>query len=560
MVAATSHGAPLALAGGPPYRPHMSDDTARDVLPAYVRGLLEPTAYPVVPGEVTLVQTHISYVFLAGDVVYKTKKPVDFGFIEQLTVERRHAFCDAEVRLNRRLAPDVYLDVVPVVERADGTFAIDVPQSTGEVVEWAVKMRRLPDDATLDQLLNARREPPDILERLVAKIVPFHEAADVVPNDPEFAGAPAERAWWMREYSEAEGNIGSTWAPEDAAGTKAFVDAMIERESALFDERLAQGRIIDGHGDIHAKHVYVLGTRPEDLVIVDCIEFTEWFQLRYADVNNDIAFLAMDLEARGRAEMGDEFAGRYLAATADETFGVVHPLHRTFRAFVRGKVESIGAHAMEIPADVRAHLADSAAAYFRLAADYRTRCAAPSVIVMCGASGTGKSLIGATLATRIGAAYLSSDAIRKQLAGIDLHARGEAAFREGMYSPEMSARVYEEMGVRAAQHLALGRPVVLDATHAQAAHRRAALQVARTAGVPGLIVELRLTDDAALARIVNRERDPLRTSDATTEVYRQQVESFEPVSASEGPHLTLDAARSPGSLAVEIAESLPKRD
>ena len=537
----------------------MSDDAARDALPAYVRGLLEPTAYPVTPAGVTLVQTHISYVFLAGDVVYKTKKPVDFGFIEQLTVETRHRYCEAEVRLNRRLAPDVYLDVVPVVQRADGTFAIDVPETSGEVVEWAVKMRRLPDDATLDRLLEARREPPDILERLVAKIVPFHEAAEVVPNDPAFAGAPAERAWWTREYSEAEGFIGSTWTPEDATATKAFVDATIEREYALFDERLAQGRIIDGHGDIHAKHVYVLGPRPEDLVIVDCIEFTEWFQLRYADVNNDIAFLAMDLEARGREEMGDEFAGRYLAATADETFAVVHPLHRIFRAFVRGKVESIGAHAMEIPAEVRAQLAESASAYFKLAASYRERVAAPCVVVMCGASGTGKSLVGATLATRIGAAYVSSDAVRKELAGIDLRARGADAFREGMYSPEMSARVYDEMRKRAARHIALGRPVVLDATHTQAEHRRAAVEVARAVGVPALIVELRLTDDAALARIVNREHDPLRTSDATVDVYRKQVDAFEPVSAAEGARLGLDSSQPPGALAQEIADSLPKR-
>ena len=537
----------------------MSDDAARDALPAYVRGLLEPSAYPTPPSEVGLVQTHISYVFLAGDVVYKTKKPVDFGFIEQMSVETRHRFCDAEVRLNRRLAPDVYLDVVPVLQRADGSFAVEPADGAGEVVEWAVKMRRLPDDRTLDRLLAEHREPPDILERLVAAIVPFHARADVVPNDPTFAGAQAERAWWTREFSEAEGFIGSTWTPEDAAATKAFADATIERESALYDERLAEGHIIDGHGDMQAKHVYVLGARPEDLVVVDCVEFTEWFQLRYADVNNDVAFLAMDLEARGRPEMGDEFAGRYLAATADETLAVLQPLHRTFRAFVRGKVESIGAHAMEIPAEQRAQLAASAAAYFRLAADYRTRCAAPSIVVMCGASGTGKSLVGATLATRIGAAYVSSDAVRKQLAGIDVHATGAAEFREGMYSPEMTARVYEEMRKRAAHHLALGRPVVLDATHAQAEQRRAAVDAARAAGVPALIVELRLTDDAALARIVNREHDPHRTSDATPEVYRRQVESFEPVSPPEGPRLALDSSQPPGAIAVEIADALPKR-
>ena len=542
----------------------MSTDADRDALPAYVRGLLDPAAYPAPPSEVRLVQTHISYVFLAGEVVYKTKKPVDFGFIEQLSVETRHRFCDAEVRLNRRLAPDVYLGVVPVVRRADGRFAVEPAgwaggAGAGEVVEWAVKMRRLPDDRTLDRLIAEHRESPDILERLVRAVVSFHHRADIVRNDPALAGAPAERAWWTREFSEAERFIGSTWTPEDAAATKAYADATIARESALFDERLAEGRIIDGHGDMQAKHVYVLGPRPQDLVVVDCVEFTEWFQLRYADVNNDVAFLAMDLEARGRPEMGDEFAGRYLAATADETLGVLQPLHRTFRAFVRGKVESIGAHAPEIAPEQRATLAGSAAAYFRLAAAYRERCAAPSLVVMCGASGTGKSLVGATLAARIGAAYISSDAVRKHLAGIDIHASGAAAFREGLYSPQMTARVYEEMRKRATRHLAFGRPVVLDATHARADQRRAAVETARAAGVPALIVELRLTDDAALARIVNREHDPLRTSDATVEVYRRQVESFEPVSPAEGRRLALDASESVAALAMEIADTLPRR-
>ncbi|MSQ31382.1 MAG: hypothetical protein EXR64_05070 [Dehalococcoidia bacterium] len=534
-------------------------EAARAALPEYVRALLEPSAYPVPPaasgtGAVRLVQTHISYVFLVGDVVYKTKKPVDFGFIEQLTLETRERFCHAEVRLNRRLAPEVYLGVVPVLRRADGRYAIDPEASepSDVIVEWAVKMRRLPEDRTLDRLLAAQAEPPDILARLVGALVPFHAAAAVVPNDREFAGAPAERAWWAREYSEAAGFIGSTWEPGDAAATKAAIDATLEREAGLLNERLAQGRVVEGHGDLQAKHVYVLGPAPSDLVVVDCIEFTEWFHLRYADVNNDVAFLAMDLEALGREDLGDEFAGRYLAATADETFGVLHPMHRATRAFVRGKVESIGAHAAEIAPAQRAALAASAARYFRLAAQYDARRVGPAVVVLCGLSGTGKSLIGATLATRIGAAYLSSDAVRKQLAGLDVHASGEAA----LYTPEMTERVYTEMRRRAADHLAHGRPVVLDATHPTAALRAAALRVAREAGAPALIVELRLTDDAALARIVNRAGDPLRTSDADARVYREQTQRFEAISPGEGPRLVLDSSQPPAALAAEIGEWL----
>ncbi len=534
----------------------MSDDQ----LPEYVRALLDPDAYPQPPQAVELVQTHISYVFLAGEVVYKTKKPVDFGFIDQIAPERREAFCHAEVELNRRLAPDVYLGVVPVVRLADGRIAVDVAGEAvpagAEVIEWAVKMRRLPDDRTLDQLLAAGATPPHLAEQLVRRLIAFHEAAAVVPNDPAFAGAPAEDAWWAREYGEAEGFIGDTWTPEDAAATRAFIDETLAREAALFDARLADGRVIEGHGDLRGAHVYVLDDRAEQLAIVDCIEFTEWFHFRYLDAGYDIGFLAMDLEALGYPELGDEIAGRYLAASGDETLGVLQPLHRTFRAFVRGKVESIGAHAPEVPADARRGLAASAARFFELAASYAERRSLPAVVVMSGLPATGKSTVAGSLAGRIGAAYLSSDIVRKQLAGLDPRARSGEEFRAGLYAPEMTERTYAELRRRAGEQLALGRPVVLDAMHGREAERDAARTLAAEHAVPHLVAELRLDDDQARTRIAGREADPLRTSDATWEVYTAQRDRFEAVGAAEGPHLVLDATRAPGALARAIAEAL----
>ena len=547
-------------------------------LPEYVRALLEPTAYPHAPHEVQLVQTHISYVFLAGDVVYKTKKPVNFGFIDQMTLEARERFCHAEVRLNARLAADVYLGVVAVVRRADGSWALDVSRETNvpsethdEVVEWAVKMRRLPDDRTLDRFLAAGEPPAHLTERLVQRLIAFHESAvslstapapgSVVPGGASFAGGAAVRAWWAREYSEAVGNIGGTWRAEDAAATRAYFEATIEAEQALFDARLGAGRVVEGHGDLQAKHVYLLG-RPSDLAaridIVDCIEFSDWFQFRYLDVGYDVAFLAMDLEAQGHADLGDEVAGRYLAVAHDETMGVLQPLHRAFRAFVRGKVESIGANATEVPAAQRAELAESAARYFRLAAEYGRRRAAPSLVVLCGLPGTGKSTVGGTLAGRIGAAYLSSDAVRKECAGLDPRTRVEERDREGLYAPGMTERVYAELRRRAGLHLEAGRAVVIDAMHGRAEERAAAVAVARAHGVPSLIAELHLTEAAAFARIDGRADDPLRTSDATREVYAIQRVRWEPVRPGEGPHRELDASRPPAELARAIAEGVPR--
>ncbi|MDA0366227.1 MAG: AAA family ATPase [Chloroflexi bacterium] len=534
------------------------DSPDTDALPAYVRALLAPAAYPHHPASVVLKQTHLSYAFLADDLVYKTKKPVDFGFVAQLDAETRERFCHAEVQLNRRLAPDVYLDVAPVLRLADGGFAVEQPpagRAVAAVEEWAVKMRRLPDDRTLAALLAARRDPPDLAERLVAKLAAFHAAAERVANDPSFAGAEAVTAWWRREYSEAAGFVGDTWEARDAARLNTFVDRQLTTHASLFDARLAAGRVVEGHGDLHAQHVYVLGPAPEQLVIVDCIEFSDWFQFRYLDVGYDIAFLAMDLEARGYPELGDELAGRYLTATSDETLGVLQPLHRAFRAFVRGKVESIGAHAPEVPAEERQRLADSAAAYFTLAAQYADRREAPLLIVITGLSGTGKSTVGAALATRIGAAFVSSDPIRRELAG---PSKMFQRFEEGVYTPEMSDRIYAEMRRRATDHLAAGRAVVLDATHSRRTSRDAARDVARAARVPSLLVELRMSDDAALARLINRERAAADT-DVDPGAYRRHIAGYDAVSATEGNCLALDASQTVGALVAEIAEALPRR-
>ena len=542
----------------------VTTDDRSDALPAYVRGLCDPLAYPHGPESIELRQTHISYVFMAGDRVYKTKKPVNFGFIDQQAPEQRERFCHQEVRLNRRLTRDVYSDVVPVVRREDGSFAIDAdaPRDGDQVVEWAVKMRRLPDEATLDRLVAAGSAPGNIVERLVRRLIAFHEAAALVKNDPTFAGGEAVRAWWRRESSEAEPFIGGTWSERDAASMHAFVERSLDAYAPLFDERLASGRVVEGHGDLQAKHVYVLGDGVDDLQIVDCIEFTEWFHFRYLDAGYDIGFLAMDLEAMssdepGAAGLGDELAGRYIAAAGDETMGVLQPLHRTFRAFVRGKVESIGAAAAEVPAAQQAVLAASAERYFALAARYAARRRAPALVLLCGLSGTGKSTVAGTLAGRIGAAYVSSDAVRKQQAGIDPRSYLEENYRSGLYAPKVTERTYEAMRERAAQQLAAGRCVVLDATHGSAADRAAALAVARSSGVPSLIAELRLDDETARTRIEARLADPLHISDATWEVYERQREAFEPITRSEGSHLQLDATLSPGELARMIAEELP---
>jgi len=581
----TATGLRLTLDPAAPYRRCVDDDQppptpepaapAAPSLPPFVRGLMQPSAYPHTPSSVRLVQTHISYVWIADDLVYKAKKPVDFGFINQLDAKTREAFCHLEVDLNRRLAPDVYLEVVPIIERADGTFAVEGPVRAGDgdgerVVEWAVKMRRLPDDRSLDQLIEADAVPSVLPERLTRKLAAFHTAARRVEYDPAFAGIEAERAWWAREYREAEGNIGGaedgkTWRETDAATLRDFVETTLDAQADLFNERLAAGRVVEGHGDLHAKHVYVLGdgsaaeTREDDgdggIAIVDCIEFTEWFHFRYLDVGYDIAFLAMDLEARGQRALGDEIAGRYIAATADETMGVLQPLHRAFRAFVRGKVESIGANDAGMEEAQRRELAGTAAGYFRLAARYAERQAPPALVMLCGLSGTGKTSVGGVLAGRIGAALVSTDAVRAELAAErGLSTAMWQEYEAGAYSPEMNTAVYDEMRRRARAHIGAGRAVILDGTHRRVSDRRTALAMARELGVPSLVVELRLSEAVALARL--RAREAARGSTPDEAAYNLHVDEFEPVTPAEGNILALDATQPLVALAEQIEDAL----
>ena len=529
--------------------------------PEYVRALLDPAAYPEPrPPRVELRQTHISWVFLAGDEVWKTKKPVDFGFIEQLAPQRREAFCRAEAALNRRLAPGVYLGVAPVVRLPGGRIAAapegEAVPAGAEVIEWAVRMRRLPDDRTLDRLLAAGAVPPRLPELLTRRLVAFHEAAQAVPNDPSFGGAAGERAWWASEEPGAARFAGETWTHADAAATRAFVRESLARDGPLLDARLAAGRAVEGHGDLRAAHVYVLDEAAGDIAILDCIEFSERYCFRYLDAGYDVAFLAMDVEALGHPELGDEIAGRYLVAAGDETMGVLQPLHRAFRAFVRGKVESIGAHAEELPEEERRALAASASRFFRLAASYAERRSPPALVVMCGLPASGKSTAAGALAGRIGAAWVSSDVTRKRLAGLDPRARPDEAARAALYGAEMTERTYAELLRRAGEHLAAGRAVVLDAVHARAAEREAARAVAAAHGAPCLVAELRIGEAEALARIAAREDDPLRVSDAGADVLAALRERFEAPRDAEGPRVVLDASRAPGAIAREAAAAL----
>ena len=263
--------------------------------PPLVEALLCPRAYPEKPDKVELVQTQISFVFLAGDYVYKMKKPVDFGFLDFTTLEKRAYYCQQEVLLNRRLCPDVYLDVVTVT-KSNGEYSVE---SDGEIVEYAVKMRRLPQDRTMDKLLEAGEVTPEMVAGVAKKLVEFHRQAQTIKDgfgDMESARINAEE-----NFTQTEQFLGVTISPEEYERIKKFTYSFMDRNTQLFDKRVKEGRVKDCHGDLHAAHICF----SDEVYIFDCIEFNDRF--RYADVASEIAFLAMDLDFHRHGDLSRHF-------------------------------------------------------------------------------------------------------------------------------------------------------------------------------------------------------------------------------------------------------------
>jgi aminoglycoside phosphotransferase family enzyme/predicted kinase len=520
-------------------------------LPALITAMLHPEFYPHRPDTVTLAQTHISYVLLAGDQVYKVKKPVRFSFLDFSTLTRRRHFCHEEVRLNRRLAQDAYLGVVAICQRGDAFQLGDMDDPAA--VEYAVHMRRLPADRMLDQLLDRNAATPEMIDALAARLADFHRAADAGPAVAA-NGDPA--AIWrvlQDNYTNAQPFRGVTIAAADDDAIQAFSRSFLERHDTLLRTRQATGRIRDGHGDLHTEHICYR----DGLTIFDCIEFNEAF--RYCDVASDIAFLAMDLEYHGHPELAAHLVSRYAAYAGDADLERLVPFYQCYRAYVRGKVDSLKSVEEEVGPSERAAARRSAWRHFALA--YRCTWAySPCLVAIAGLSGTGKSAVAATLHARTGFAHLNSDVVRKRLAGVPATAHATGAYEAGLYTSAHSARTYRTMLADAAAQLAAGHGVILDATFQRRADRDAARTLAQTHGVPIVIVECRCSEEEVRHRLSQRAHRGDSPSDADWSIYLEQRRCYEAFGADEAAdHLVLDTTAPTADLNATIEAELRRR-
>jgi len=520
-------------------------------LPPHIAALLSPEAYPHRVGQVELIQTHISYVFLAGDFVYKVKKPVNLGFLDFSTLEKRRHFCQEEVRLNRRLCRGTYLDVVPVAY-VEGAVAVD---AAGTVADYAVKMRRLPEERMMGHLLERDAVTPEMLRALARRLAEFHASAETGPEIEVFGGLETIGGNWRENFEQTEPYIGRTITVRQFQEIRGYVEGFLEQERDLFEGRVGEGRVRDCHGDLRAEAVCFT----DGICIFDCIEFNQRF--RFSDVASDLAFLAMDLDSRGRRAMSDELVGLYAGMSGDSTLPLVLDFYKCYRAYVRGKVDGFQLDEPEVPAAQKAAARGRARAFFRLAYGYARRRTPCTLINMVGLSGTGKSYLANALAARLGAVVISSDVVRKRLLGIEPAERHTEPWERGIYAPEMTEGTYEAMLKEAQPHLERGRPVILDATFLLRRHREAARDLARRRGVRYLAVECLADESVARERLSRRPEDPWTASDGRWEIFAVQRERFEPLTeAPERESLRVDTARPLGEqLDIIVDRAGPSR-
>ncbi len=508
--------------------------------PALMKALSDPAFYPHRPASVEVRQTHISVVALAGPLVYKVKKPVDFGFCDFTTLEKRHRFCHEELRLNRRLAPDVYRRVVPIVRSPDGGLVLG---GQGDPVEYAVEMRRLPDERMLPALLAAGQVTAETMESVAWVLHVFHRAAARSEAIDAYGRLEVIEAEVRENFLQLEPYVGRTIEPEAFTQLKDRTERFLATHRDLFSQRIADGRIVEGHGDLHADHICL---EAGGTVIYDCIEFNEAF--RCLDIASEVAFLAMDLDALGYQTLAEAFILHYQAIAEDPGLPRMLPFYKSYRAVVRGKVESFRLDDPDMPELAKAEARKSARRYFELACRYADSLDLPTLIICCGLIGSGKSTLAAALAPLLDGVVLGSDVLRKELAGLPPEARCDEPYGAGLYRAEMTDRTYEALIERARPLLAAGRTVILDASFARPTHRDRARRLASESGVEAWCCWCRCGEAELKKRLRRRQAETSGPSDAREALLEPFTAAFEP--PEEWPAETLVIVETDRPLAV----------
>jgi aminoglycoside phosphotransferase family enzyme/predicted kinase len=498
------------------------------------QALTDPGIYPEPTTRVEVRETHISLVYLTDRYAYKIKKPVDFGFVDYSSLAQRQALCQQELVLNRRLSSAVYLDVVPIYSAGQRYTFTD----TGSVVDYAVKMRKLPADATLAHLLRQHQVTRSHMQEIARTVASFHAAYALPASAQEYGTYASVTADWEENFQQTASSVGHTVSHEAYGFIQQTVTTFLERHQAWFDQRVQDGRIRDCHGDLRAEHIYRLD---DHLQIIDCIEFNDRF--RYIDVASEVAFLVMDLERLGFPTYAQAFVRAYVEASGDVTLYRLLDFYCCYRAYVRGKVRSLllqEAAAYQDPVRVRR----DAERCFAFAARFAARLNRPLLCMTTGLIGSGKSTIAAGIAAALDLQQYSSDRLRKEQAGLAPETPQHVAYGTGLYSADISRQTYATLASLARTALQQGRSVVIDAACSKQAQRQCFKAIADATGAECYVLECSASEAVIRQRLAARLRTPGSVSDGRLAILPQFQHDYEPVTASEAlSQIRLDTAQ-----------------
>ncbi len=478
-----------------------------------------------------LIQTHASWVFIAGDCAYKVKKPVNFGFLDYTTISARRFYCKEELRLNRLLSPDLYLGVLPIVER-NGRLKIG---GKGRVIDYCVKMRALPQSAIMTEKLKkgkVRLEDIDQLARIVAE---FHQRAERGRGVSRYGSVKTIKFNWDENFTQTARFVGKTIEPDSFNEIKTTVEDFIFNHQVVFRQRQRAGFVRRCHGDLHSGNIFLL-TRP---YIFDCIEFNPRFSC--SDVCSEVAFMAMDLDFFKRHDLANFFIERYLVYSQDEGLIPLLNFYQSYRAYVRGKVTSFQLNDLRLDRKAKVQAKVIARRYFALALRYTQLLKAkPWLLVVFGLPGSGKSYLAQRLAEKSLGIHLASDSIRKQIAGIPVSERRKDGYGRGLYSWEMSEKTYNELLHRAEVFLKGGQRVILDATFSSKNWRDKCRELGLRLKLPVQFVLVSCPEEVILKRLKLRTKLP-GFSDAGIEVYQKMKDRWLP--PQEGGVIEVDSTK-----------------
>jgi len=495
--------------------------------PRLVEALQNPKYYPHPVSRVTLVETHISWVLLTGQYVYKIKKPVLFSFVDFSTLQKRRWFCEEEVRLNRRLAPQLYLGVVPIT----GSLSDPRMDGEGDPIEFAVKMKQFLPDHEFHKLLATGEIDESVISQLAKDIGEFHNRLE--PAEETSPSGEPDMVW--RPVGECFEEI-----PHDALPLpiqtclqeiKEWAKQEWERLRAEVIQRKSSGHIRECHGDLHLGNIALFEGR---ICVFDALEFEP--RLRWIDVISEVAFLVMDLESTGRVDLAYWFLNRYLEVTGDYAGMTVFRLYEVYRALVRAKVAGLRLAQMAKGSEEWENIRAEMIRYVELA-HRLTRPSPPLLILMHGVSGTGKTTVSTEGVKALGAVRVRSDVERKRMHAEQSPRMGGEANTENLYVPSMTQATYDRLLDLARTLLSAGHPVVVDATFLRVAQRQPFIRLAHEGQFPFVILDVWAPEEVLAQRIEWRAKQRTDASDATVGVMKGQKATEEPFTGAEKPSL-----------------------